>query len=95
MRKRHTHLWRGKLGPARRRARPDGLWALALFDEDGKKRLFLTVPLGDSYHGYKSNSGACHCQLNIKSGLSLSHCHKKIHTRGRWRLMASSGLLPE
>lgn len=43
MRKRHTHLWRGKLGPARRRARPDGLWALALFDEDGKKRLFSSL----------------------------------------------------
>ena len=50
----------------------------------GKKTLFLTVPLDDSYHGYKSNFGACHCQLNIKSRLSLSHRHKKIHTHGRW-----------
>ena len=60
-----------------------------------EKTLFLTVPLGDSYHGYKSIFGACHCQLNIKSRLFLSHHHKKIHTHGRWWLTASSGLLPE
>lgn len=59
-RKRHTHPPGDKPGPARGRARPDRLWALALPDVDGKKRLlFLTVPLGDSYHGYKSIFGTC------------------------------------
>lgn len=43
------------------------LWVPALFDEDGKKRLlFLTVPPGDSYHGYESIWGACQLPIENK-----------------------------
>lgn len=72
-------LPRDKPGPTRRTARPDGLWALALFDSK-KRLLFLTVPLGDGYHGYKSIWGVCQSPVEYKEGapptLSRGHAEK-------------------
>lgn len=66
---------------------PSDFWALALFDGNGKKRLlFLTVRLGDSYHGYKSIFGACQSPVEYKE-LALTEPQaggRQGHAQG-WR----------
>ena len=51
----------------KRLTRPDGLWVPSSVWWGWKKRLlFLTVPLGDSYHGYESILGACQLPIENK-----------------------------
>lgn len=51
-----------------------------------RKDLFLTVPLGDSYHGYKSIFGVCQSPVEYNEPRSCRDTH------GRQRLTARQGL---